>query len=135
MYIPVNLRAATQKRLSYKWDKCYLLSSLFKFGNFLMYIGTLKSLWSTLRTKTDPKDSSKDSVYTVDRKGCDKKYVGETKRKLKVPVKEHQTETEKVSKTVMHTIDRKRQSQSEMWDSGVTDHSVKENHVTDRESA
>ena len=47
---------------------------------------------STLRTflvhpkdKTDPKEG----VYTIDCAGCSKKYVGETKRKLKVRVKEH----------------------------------------------
>ena len=78
---------------------------------------------------------AKEGVYTIDCKGCDKKYVGETKRKLKVRVKEHQTETEKVSKAVVYTRDRKRQSQSEMWGSALTDHSVKENHVINWESA
>ena len=34
-----------------------------------------------------------------------------------------------------NTRDRKRQSQSEMWGSALTDHSVKENHVIDWESA
>ena len=92
---------------------------------------TLKSFLVHPKDKTDPKEG----VYTIDCKGCDKKYVGETKRKLKVRVKEHQTETEKVSKAVVYTRDRKRQSQSEMWGSALTDHSVKENHVINWESA
>ena len=92
---------------------------------------TLKSLLVHPKDKTDPKEG----VYTIDCKGCDKKYVGETKRKLKVRVKEHKTETEKISKSVVYTRDRKRQSQSEMWGSALTDHSVKENHVINWESA
>ena len=44
-------------------------------------------------------------------------------------------ETEKVSKAVVYTRDKKRQSQSEMWGSALTDHSVKENHVINWESA
>ena len=73
-------------------------------------------------------------MYTIDCKGCDKKYIGETKRKLKVRVKEHRSEAEKVSETTVYTRDRKRQSQSEMWGSALTDHAVKENHVIDWES-
>ena len=34
--LPVH--AATPRRLLYKWDRWYLPSSLFKFGNFLVYI-------------------------------------------------------------------------------------------------
>ena len=70
---------------------------------------TLRSLLVHPKDKTDPKEG----VYTIDCKGCDKKYAGEAKRKLKVRVKEHQTETEKVSKEVVYTRDRKRQSHSE----------------------
>ena len=47
----------------------------------------------------------------------------------------HQSEAEKVSETVVYRRDRKRQSQSEMWGSALTDHAVKENHVIDWESA
>ena len=50
-------------------------------------------------------------------------------------VKEHRSEAEKVSEATVYTRDRKRQSQSEMWDSALTDHSVTENHVIDWESA
>ena len=50
--------------------------------------------------------------------------MGETKRKLKVRVKEHRTETEKVSQGTVFTRDKKRQSQSEMWSSVTTDHAV-----------
>ena len=73
-------------------------------------------------------------MYTIDCKGCDKKYIGETKRKLKVRVKEHRSEAEKVSETTVYTRNRKRQPQSEMWGSALTDHAVKENHVIDWES-
>ena len=92
---------------------------------------TLKSLLVHPKDKTDPKEG----VYTIDCKGCDKKYIGETKRKLKVRVKEHRSEAEKVSETNVYTRDKKRQSQSEMWGSALTDHAVKENHVIDWESA
>ena len=92
---------------------------------------TLKSLLVHPKDKTDPKEG----VYTIDCKGCDKKYVGETKRKLKVRVKEYRSEAEKVSKSTVYTRDRKRQSQSEMWGSALTDHAAKENHVIDWESA
>ena len=50
-------------------------------------------------------------------------------------VKEHRSEAEKVSKSTVYTRDRKRQSQSEMWGSALTDQAVKENHVIDWESA
>ena len=46
------------------------------------------------KDKTDPKEG----VCTIDCKGCEKTYVGKTKRKLQVSVKEHRSETEKVSK-------------------------------------
>ena len=92
---------------------------------------TLKNLLVHPKDKTDPKEG----VYTIDCAGCEKKYVGETKRKLKVRVKEHRTEAEKVSQGSVYTRDRKRQSQSEMWGSALTDHSVKENHLIDWESA
>ena len=67
--------------------------------------------------------------------GCPKKYVGETKRKLKVRVKERRTEAEKVTNGTRYTRDRKRQSQTEMWGSAITDHTMKENHVIDWDSA
>ena len=47
-----------------------------------------------------------EGVYTIDCARCPKKYVGETKRKLKVRVKEHGTEIEEVN----NRIYRKRQS-------------------------
>ena len=61
--------------------------------------------------------------------------MGETKRKLKVRVKEHRTEAEKVTKGARYTRDRKRQSETEMWGSAITDHTVKENPVIDWDSA
>ena len=53
----------------------------------------LRTLLVHPKDKTDPKED----VHTIDCAGCPKKYVGETKRKLKVRVKEHRTETEKVN--------------------------------------
>ena len=92
---------------------------------------TLRTLLVHPKDKTDPKEG----VYTIDCAGCSKKYVGETKRKLKVRVKEHRTETEKVNKGARYTRDRKRQSETEMWGSAITDHTMKENHVIDWDSA
>ena len=81
---------------------------------------TLKSLLVHPKDKTDPKEGEN----TTDCKGCDKKSTGEMKRKLKVRAKEHQSEAEKVSEAVVYTRDRKRQSQSEMWGSALTDHAA-----------
>ena len=50
------------------------------------------------------------------------KVCRETKRKLQVRVKEHQSETEKVSKGTKYSIDKKKLSQTEMWGSAITDH-------------
>ena len=82
---------------------------------------TLKSLLVHPKDKTDPKEG----VYTIDGKGCDKKYIGETKRKLKVRVKEHRSEAKSVKQLCTQDTG-KRQSQSEMWGSALTDHAVKE---------
>ena len=92
---------------------------------------TLRTILVHPKDKTDPKEG----VYTIDCAGCPKKYVGETKRKLKVRVKEHRTETEKVNNGTRYTRDRRRQSETEMWGSAITDHAMKENHVIDWDSA
>ena len=60
---------------------------------------TLKSLLVQPKDKTDPKEG----VYNIDCKGCDEKYMGEKKQKLKVRVKERPTETAKGSKAVVQT--------------------------------
>ena len=57
------------------------------------------------------------------------------KRKLQLRVKEHRSETEKVSKGTNYTRDKKKLSQSEMWGSAITDHAMQENHLIDWESA
>ena len=90
---------------------------------------------SSLLVHPKDKADAKEGVYTIDCSGCQKKYVGETKRKLKVRVKEHRTEAEKVSRGTTYTRERKRQSQSEMWGSALTDHTMKENHMIDWDSA
>ena len=50
-------------------------------------------------------------------------------------VKEHRSETEKVSKGTNYTRDKKKLSQREMWGSAITDHAMQENHLIDWESA
>jgi len=52
-----------------------------------------------------------------------------------VRVKEHRTEAEKVSRGTAYTREKKRQSESEMWGSTLTDHTIKENHMIDWDSA
>ena len=64
----------------------------------------LRALFVHPKDKTDPKEG----VYTIDCTGCKKNYVGETKRKLQVRVKEHRSETEKVSKGTNYTRDKKK---------------------------
>ena len=63
------------------------------------------------------------------------KYVWETERKLQVRVKEHRSETEKVSKGTNYTRDKKKLSKTEMWGSVITDNAMQENHLIDWESA
>ena len=55
---------------------------------------TLKSLLVKPEDKTNPKEGD----YNIDCKECDKKNIGETKRKHTTRVKDHRTETEKVRK-------------------------------------
>ena len=47
----------------------------------------------------------------------------------------YKRQEEKVSKGTCYTRDRKRQSQTEMWGSAITDHAIKENHLIDWDSA
>ena len=62
--------------------------------------------------------------------------MGETKRKLKVREKEHRTETEKVNNGTRYIQETERDNpKTEIWGSAITDHTMKENHVIDWDSA
>ena len=79
------------------------------------------------KDKRDPKEG----VYTIDHTGCEKKYVGETEKKLKVRVKEHNW----IRKSEPRNCAYKGKKQTiTKWDvalESTTDHTVKENHVID----
>ena len=53
---------------------------------------------------------------------------------MNVRVKEYWTEVEKLEKRNVYTRDRRKQSETEMWYSALTDHAMKENHVIDWDS-
>ena len=113
-------------------DDTYTVLRKDQAQKFSDYLNTVDEdiKWTSLLVHPKDKTDPKEGVYTIDCAGCPKKYVGETKRKLKVRVKEHRTETEKVIGT-RDIRDRKRQSETEMWGSAITDNAMKENHIID----
>ena len=69
------------------------LARIFKKRNIVSAMKpnvTLKNLLVHPKDKSEPKEG----VYTINCTGCDKKYIGETKRKLHVRDKEHRNGTE-----------------------------------------
>ena len=92
---------------------------------------TLRQLLVSPKDKTDPKEG----VYTIDCQNCELKYVGETKRKLKVRVKEHKEEVEKTMSEKKYTRASRKQSETDRWKSAITDHACQLNHVINWDSA
>ena len=92
---------------------------------------TLRRLLVSPKDKLEPGDG----VYSIDCKNCEGRYIGETKRKLKVRVKEHREEAEKISGGMRFTRGSKKLSEKERWSSAITDHIVHKNHVMNWDSA
>ena len=63
-------------------------------------------------TRTRPTTKKVCTLSTA--KNCEKKYIGETKRKLKIRVKEHREEVERIEKKRIYTREGRRQSETEM---------------------
>ena len=92
---------------------------------------TLRNLLVHPKDKLDPREG----VYKIDCKNCDRCYIGETKRKLAVRVKEHREEVEKQDKGRCFTREARKQSVGERSKSAIADHVCQENHVIDWDSA
>ena len=92
---------------------------------------TLRNLLLHPKDKLDPREG----VYKIDCKNCDRCYIGETKRKLGVRLKEHREEVEKLDKGRSFTRDSKKQAHRERSKSAIADHVTQDNHVIDWDSA
>ena len=85
------------------------------------------------KDKRDPLQTT-DVIYNIPCKNCDKSYVGETGRKFGKRMDEHKSEAEKAGATVRTRAARK-ESQSTVNKSAITDHVVGENHVINWDEA
>ena len=75
-------------------------------------------------------------MYTIDSsKSYDEKYVSDTKRLLKIRVREHKDEVEKIGYGMPFTRRNRNTSETKRYKSAITDHVVKKEHVMDRDSA
>ena len=73
-------------------------------------------------------------VYKIICKSCDKVYVGETGRKVGTRLKEHQKDVEANQKGA-YTRSTKKESQTEIHKSAITDLVNQQNHEIDWEGA
>ena len=92
---------------------------------------TLRQLLVHPKDKLEPGEG----VYTIACGNCEKKYIGETKRKLSVRVKEHREEVEKIDLGRSFTRGTRKQSVNERHKSAITDHICVSNHVIQWDSA
>ena len=94
---------------------------------------TLRQLLVHPKDKIDqPKKS--EVIYEIPCKNCKLSYVGETARKLETRLKEHRVEYEKSMETKFTRSTRK-QSETEINKSAITDHAKQCNHIIDWEGA
>lgn len=92
---------------------------------------TLRNILVHPKDKNEPREG----VYTIDCMGCNKKYVGETKRRLAKRVSEHKTDVETITKGVKFTRETRKQSTTEVNKSAITDHVRQNNHIINWDSA
>ena len=80
------------------------------------------------------KEGTPNCVYEIPCKNCSTTYVGETKRQFGIRLSEHRKEAEKASKT-KYTRSQRKESQTELNKSAITDHVARENHIIDWDNA
>ena len=84
-------------------------------------VTTLGRLLVSAKAELDP------GVYTI----VKKKYIRETKIKLKTGVKEHREEVDKLMECRPFTLGTRKESATDRWKSAITDHAINQNHVID----
>ena len=67
-------------------------------------------------------------------KNCATTYVGETKRQFGIRLNEHMKEAEKASK-IKFTRSQRKESETEINKSAITDHMARANHIIDWDNA
>ena len=84
----------------------------------------------------NPKDKAEpmEGVYKIKCQGCGGCYVGETKRKLAVKVKEHKADIDNTVKDGVFIWEEK-QSETERNKSAIIDHVCQTHHLIDEDSA
>ena len=92
---------------------------------------TLRNLLVHPKDKAEPK-----GVYKIKCQGCEGCYVGDTKRKLAVRVKEHRADVDnRVLRDRVFTQEKRNQSETERNKFAITDHVCQTNHLIDWDNA
>ena len=99
----------------------YKIASAFKPMN------TIRQILVHPKDKRELTDNS-EVVYKIPCGDCDKCYIGETGRKLKIRMKEHQDEATEASKK-HYTRAQRKASESTQNKSAITDHVASTNHT------
>ena len=71
-------------------------------------------------------------VYRIPCKMCNKSYIGETGRQLKTRIDEHKKDVNSISSQTF-TRNKRKESQSTIHKSAITDHVATSNHIIDWE--
>ncbi|XP_060082434.1 uncharacterized protein LOC132561750 [Ylistrum balloti] len=80
------------------------------------------------------KENVAECIYKIGCKNCDASYIGETGRRFGVRLGEHRKDTESQEEKKFTRSERK-QSESQINKSAITDHAMQENHVIDWENS
>lgn len=105
----------------------------YKIASAFRPMNTIRQLLVHPKDKRELGDNS-EVVYKIPCQSCDKCYIGETGRKLKVRMKEHQDEADEASNKHFTRAQRKA-SESTLNKSAITDHVASTNHTIDWEES
>ncbi len=94
---------------------------------------TLRRLLVHPKDKCEPSEQG-ELVYSIPCTNCDKQYIGETGRLFRTRVEEHKKDVGSVPQH-QYTRGHRKESQSTMHKSALTDHSTQENHIIDWDGA